>query len=173
MLIRILNESDAFIYQELRLSALQMNPESFGSSYDREVQFPLEMIKDRIKPSIDKFILGAFDDSNSLVGIVTFVREIGMKTNHKGNIYAMYVKPEFRRHGIGKLLILELLNKAKELNGLEQINLIVVSKNLAAKKLYHSIGFQTYGIEKHALKYNGEYFDEDFMVLNFNNTCLP
>ena len=41
MAIRILNKSDAKLYQEVRLSALKNNPEAFGSTYEREAQFSL------------------------------------------------------------------------------------------------------------------------------------
>jgi RimJ/RimL family protein N-acetyltransferase len=127
----------------------------------REVKFTLETVIERLKPTDDKFVLGAFD---LLVGIVTFMRESSPKTAHKGNVYGMFVVPEMRGKGLGKSLLLELIRKAKYCNGLEQINLTVVSDNEPAKKLYKSIGFQVYGVEQNALKFNGEYFDEDLMV---------
>lgn len=164
MNIRIMNESDAPLYQELRLSALKINPEAFGSTYEREVKFTLETVKERLKPTNDKFTLGAFDD-RKLVGIVTFMRESSPKTAHKGNIYGMFVMPEMRGQDLGKSLLLELISKAKYCNGLEQINLAVVSDNEPAKNLYKGIGFEVYGVEKNALKFNGKYFDEDLMVL--------
>lgn len=165
MNIRILDESDAKAYQELRLNALKNNPEAFGSTYEREVEFTLETVIERMKPTSDKFVLGACDDSGSLVGIVAFVRESGLKTAHKGNVFGMYIAPEMRGQGIGKSLMRELITKARGCEGVEQINLAVMSKNEIAKKLYISLGFKVYGEEKNALKYNGVYFDEDFMVL--------
>jgi ribosomal protein S18 acetylase RimI-like enzyme len=92
------------------------------------------------------------------------MRESSPKTAHKGNVYGMFVEPEIQGRGLGKSLLLELIRKAKNCNGLEQINLTVVSNNEPAKKLYKSIGFQVYGVEKNALKFSGEYFDEDLMV---------
>lgn len=165
MNIRVLHASDAQIYQDLRLRALQINPEAFGSTYEREVKFSLETVAERINPTEDKFVLGAFDDHNLLVGIVTFMRETSLKTAHKGNIFGMFVAPEMRGQGVGKSLMLELISKAKNCNGLEQINLAVVSENDSAKQLYKSVGFELYGVERNALKYNGQYFDEDLMVL--------
>ncbi|AZS15426.1 GNAT family N-acetyltransferase [Paenibacillus lutimineralis] len=165
MNIRVLDEHDARFYQELRLSALRINPEAFGSTYEREVKFSLEMVVERIKPTEGKFVLGAFDNNGSLVGIVAFVRESVLKTVHKGNVFGMYVAPEKRGIGLGKSLLLELINKARACEGIEQINLAVMSENDYAKKLYNSIGFKVYGVEQRALKYNGMYFDEDFMVL--------
>jgi ribosomal protein S18 acetylase RimI-like enzyme len=163
--IRILNETDAELYQDLRLRALKINPEAFGSTYEREVKFTLETVVERLRPTDDKFSLGAFDDNNLLVGMVTFMRESSPKTAHKGNIFGMFVEPEMRGHGFGKSLLLELIDKVKSCNGLEQINLAVVSNNELAKRLYKSIGFQVYGVENNALKWNGDYFDEELMVL--------
>ncbi|TVY03994.1 GNAT family N-acetyltransferase [Paenibacillus cremeus] len=165
MNIRVLDEPDARSYQEIRLSALKINPEAFGSTYEREVIFSLETVIERMKPTRDKFVLGAFNDNGSLVGIVAFVRESGLKTAHKGNVFGMYVAPEMRGQGLAKTLMLELIRKAKDCDGLEQINLAVISENGIAKKLYKSLGFTVYGVEHNALKYNGQYFDEDFMVL--------
>ena len=163
--IRVLDESDASAYRELRLAALQTNPEAFGSTYEREVKFSLETVVERMKPSRDKFVLGAFNDNGSLVGIVTFMRESGLKTVHKGNVFGMYVAPEARGYSVGKSLMRQLIKKASGFDGIEQINLAVVSDNEFAKKLYKSVGFDVYGVERNALKYNGRYLDEDLMVL--------
>lgn len=81
----------------------------------------------------------------------------------------MYVAPEARSTGLGKALMLEVIKMARNLNGLEQLNLSVVSTNISAKKLYESLGFETYGLERNALKQNEEYFDEEFMVLQLTN----
>ncbi|CAN7547101.1 GNAT family protein [Paenibacillus sp. LjRoot153] len=168
MYIRVLDEHDAKIYQELRLSALQNSPEAFGSTYEREVHFTLDMVADRIKPKKDTFVIGAVDEGGALVGSVSFVRESSLKTSHKGNVYAMFVALNQRGQGLGKKLLIELIRRASECDGVEQINLAVISQNEAAKKLYTSLGFKVYGVERNALKYNGTYYDEDLMVRRLN-----
>ncbi|WP_274365975.1 GNAT family N-acetyltransferase [Paenibacillus thermotolerans] len=165
MNIRVLNESDAQLYQQLRLNALKTNPEAFGSTYEREAGFSLETVSERLRPSEEKFALGAMDRNGRLAGTVTFVRETGPKTRHKGNIYGMYVVPEVRGKGVGKSLLLELIGMARHCDGLEQLHLTVVSANDSAIKLYKSLGFEVYGIERDALKFNGQYFDEELMAL--------
>ncbi|WP_116233623.1 GNAT family N-acetyltransferase [Paenibacillus sp. VMFN-D1] len=70
--------------------------------------------------------------------------------------------------GIGKSLVQKLINKAKHCEGLEQINLTVISNNNAAKRLYETIGFVTYGTEQNALKNGYQYWDENLMVLRLN-----
>ena len=166
MNIRLLGESDAQLYKEIRLRALKNDPEAFGSTYEQEVNRPLEKFAERIQYTKDQVTLGCFDDSNSLVGIVNFARESRLKTAHKGNIYGMYIDPQFRGRGLGKSLLLALIERAtRECVGLEQIHLTVVSNNESAKRLYISLGFETYGVEPNALKFDGHYFDEDLMIL--------
>jgi ribosomal protein S18 acetylase RimI-like enzyme len=78
----------------------------------------------------------------------------------------MYVEPQYREQGLGKALLLALIERAtKECDGLEQIHLTVVSNNNSAKSLYVSLGFEVYGIEPRALKTDEQYFDEDLMIL--------
>ena len=81
----------------------------------------------------------------------------------------MYVSPDFREKGIGKSLVQELVIKAKKCDGLEQINLTVISNNNAAKQLYETIGFVTYGKERNALKTGNQYWDDNLMVLQLNS----
>ncbi|GAA0385206.1 GNAT family N-acetyltransferase [Paenibacillus motobuensis] len=167
MRISILQESEAQAYQQVRLDGLRNDPGAFGSTYDREVKFSLEAVAERIKPSMDKFVLGAFGDEGHLFGVVTFMRDTGMKTRHKGHIFGMYVVPEKRGTGLGRKLVGELIRKTREMEGMEQINLTVVSTNNNAKRLYLSLGFEIYGQERNALKYEDQYYDEDLMVLRF------
>lgn len=167
MQYRILTESDAEEYQRVRLRALTIASESFGSTYEKEVVYTLDMVKDRIRPTQDKFVLGAFNEG-VLVGIATFVRNTGKKDCHKGNIYGMFVAPEMRGRQVGKTILLELIELVKNEVGLEQLHLAVVSTNEGAKRLYQSIGFKTYGVEPNALKDDGKYYDEDLMVLFLN-----
>ncbi len=170
MNIRLLDEFDAQRYQVVRLRALKNDPDSFGSTYEQEAVKPLEKFAERIQQTANKFTLGCIDDSQSLIGIVNFVREDRLKTAYKGNIYGMYIEPGFRGQGIGRSLLFALIETAtRECEGLEQIHLTVVSNNEPAKRLYTSLGFEVYGVEPHALKFNAHYLDEDLMILKLVN----
>ncbi|MCR8634689.1 GNAT family N-acetyltransferase [Paenibacillus radicis (ex Xue et al. 2023)] len=167
MNIRCLNPADAEIYREIRLKSLKENPEAFLTTYEIQLIKPIEEFQQNLEQTELKFTLGCFSKANELAGIVTFVRESNPKITHKGTIYAMYVSPEFRGMRVGYALLTELIQRAKQFPGLEQIKLTVVSNNLAAKKLYESIGFTTYGTERNAMKTNGQYWDDDMMVITF------
>jgi L-amino acid N-acyltransferase YncA len=77
----------------------------------------------------------------------------------------MYVPREMRRKGIGKALLEAAIAYAKTLSGLEQINLSVVLTSREARHLFISLGFETYGVERNALKLGDQYFDQELMTL--------
>lgn len=165
MTLRLLGPDDAEIYRQIRFKSLQESPEAFLTTYEIQLAKPIEEFRQNLQSNNFRFTLGCFTETNELAGIVTFARETNPKITHKGNIYAMYVSSEYRGRRIGNALLTELLQRAKQLPGLEQINLTVVSSNLAAKKLYETVGFTTYGTERNAMKNNGQYWDEDYMTL--------
>lgn len=163
MELRILKPTDANSYRRIRLEALQNSPEAFASSYEEEKSRQVEKYMKSFQ-SKNSFTIGAFENGK-IFGIITLIKEPLFKLKHKANIVAMYVRPEKRGIGLGKYLLIEVIKKANILEGIEQINLTVVTKNETAKRLYSSMGFEVFGTEKKALKYNNTYFDEAHMVL--------
>ncbi|AZQ47419.1 GNAT family N-acetyltransferase [Bacillus albus] len=166
-MIRLLTKEDAKQYWELRLQALQVNPEAFVTTYEEAIrqQNPIKRVENNLTAATS-CTFGAFNEKNQLVGVVTLLTEEKEAYKHKGHIIAMYVDASNRRSGLARELIRKAIERAREMN-LEQLTLGVVSTNEPAKKLYESMGFQTYGIEKRALKINGVYSDDEYMVLFF------
>ncbi|PAV31497.1 GNAT family N-acetyltransferase [Virgibacillus profundi] len=164
MKIRQLIAQDAHQYLNMRLEALQNNPEAFASSYQEEKNQSVDKYINRFKSPQDSFTFGAFY-GYELIGVVTLVKEKRVKLWHKTSIVAMYVTKEKRGYGIGKALLVEAIQKARDLRVIEQVYLTVVTTNSSAKRLYSSFGFKVFGTEKNALKYNDTYFDEYHMVL--------
>jgi len=164
MEIRQLNSNDAEAYFSIRLEGLKKNPEAFATSYEEEKSQSADKYKTRFEKTQDSFTYGAYEGSE-LVGVITLVREQLTKLEHRANIVAMYVKPEKRGNGIGKALMERAIEKAKNLSGVEQLYLMVVTENHPARKLYQTMGFEIYGTERRALKYGDTYYDEERMVL--------
>ncbi|WP_150266976.1 GNAT family N-acetyltransferase [Paenibacillus tepidiphilus] len=167
MEIRLLDSNDVEWYRALRLKSLQESPEAFLTTYELEAAKPIGQLRNNLEPADGKFTLGAVE-GNELAGMVTFIRENNPKTLHKGNIYAMYVSPQFRGKGAATALLQELLRRAARLEGLERINLTVMADNTAAMRLYERLGFTVYGTERNALKVGNRYWDEVLMVLRLN-----
>ena len=93
-----------------------------------------------------------------------------MKLRHKAFIWGMYVTPEHRRHGLGRRLLEAALAQARELPGLRQINLEVVTSNRAAYTLYESCGFETFGVERDAFSVDRTYHDVAYMTLRLDHS---
>ena len=55
----------------------------------------------------------------------------------------------------------------------EDLCLTVVASNAAARRLYSSVGFKEYGLERRALKIDGKYYDEVLMALPLNPRSEP
>ena len=165
--VRELSGDDADDFRRLRLRALKEHPDAFGSSYEAESAVPLEAAAERLRrnaESGDSFTLGAYRGSR-LVGMVGFYQETREKTRHRGNIWGMYVPLEEQGKGVARALLTRAIELARALPGLEQIELAVVTRNRRARGLYAALGFETYGTEPRALFVDGEYLDEEHMVL--------
>ena len=74
----------------------------------------------------------------------------------------MYVRATVRGSGVGRRLVETLVDYAR--GQVELIQLAVVSNNDQALRLYASLGFVEYGIERKSLKHDGQYFDEILMA---------
>ena len=157
--IRRLMPEDAGLYREIRLEALQLSSEAFGSSFEHEGAQPLGYFQEAVTKAD---IFGAFLET-ALVGVAGFRRQAGAKQAHKGVLWGMYVRPMARGTGAAKSLVMAVLDHARE--RVELVQLTVVSENETAQRLYRSCGFAAYGHEVHSLKQGGRYYDELLMAV--------
>ncbi|MBI3897434.1 MAG: GNAT family N-acetyltransferase [Gammaproteobacteria bacterium] len=168
MYIRQLYAADGAIFQALRLQALRDAPDAFASSYEEECDTPLSVIGERLSKS-DRGVFGAFAaEGAELAGIIGVGRERLRSMAHKAYLWTMYVSPNFRGRGLGKVLLLNALQFADALPGVRQINLSVNAANRSAISLYRTCGFKEFGREKDATLLNGV-LQEDLHMVRFIN----
>jgi ribosomal protein S18 acetylase RimI-like enzyme len=160
--IRELASADAAVYRELRLEALENEPDAFSAVLEDALQKPLQATADSLA-SGSAVTFGAFAEGR-LAGNMTLLRETGKKLRHRAYVLAVYVTPGARRNGVAARLMEELLDYAHEWEGVEQLYLSVASHNHSAIQLYQRFGFEKYGTEYRAMKTENGYVDEDLMV---------
>lgn len=145
--LRVLVPENWAEYKLLRLSALKESPDSFGSTYEKELAFSDVEWIERLRANFNGMIslpLVAELDGN-LVGLAWGV--IHHSDKKVAHIYQMWVSPEARGNGIAMSFLNELKMWALS-NGCTSIELEVTTNNDTAVGLYKIFGFQAEGVEK-------------------------
>ncbi len=145
-------------FRAIRLESLKTEPESFGSDFTSESQRPVEWFAERLAGGD---VFGACHGED-LLGIAGFYVEPALQRAHKGVIWGVFVRPRARSAGVARALIEAALARAQ--GQVEQVNLVVERSNMHARRLYASLGFVEYGLEKNAIKIGDRYFDDVLMV---------
>jgi GNAT superfamily N-acetyltransferase len=169
MHVRLLSRHDAAEFQALRQRALRDNPEAFGRTYAEEQSTPLETIAERLGDGDDaaqNVVVGVADTPDGpLYGVAGCYREGAAKQRHKAVIWGMYVAPEARGRGAGRLLLDTVIAQASRWAELEHLSLSVVPENVAARRLYLERGFVPFAVEPRALAQDGRYYDLEYLWL--------
>ncbi|MES2761900.1 MAG: GNAT family N-acetyltransferase [Bacteroidota bacterium] len=173
MNIRFLTAADSSAYKALRLNALQESPFAFSDSYEdqankTDLDFVHEIV--RIGSPLESFALGAFSETNDLVGFVKFKRDQRTKARHRASLHSLYVTPALRGTGIAHKLMIELLKNIEPLQGIEQLQLSNIVSHNSLVDFYQKYGFQILGglLEKDLI-IEGKYVDAVYMVKHLKN----
>lgn len=128
---------DAF--RQVRLEALQTEPHSFASTYDEWSTFSDAEWQKRM--SIPIFVAFA---AGQPVGLMGLKRSEPPKMRHRASLVMVYVRKSFRGSGLAAGL-LQAVEAYASIEQISQIELVVREDNEAARRFYHSRGFDEVG----------------------------
>ena len=167
VLIRVLDASDAAEFQALRLRALRDDGDAFGSTHEEEAGRDLATVSTRLAGDPGSgFVLGAaLAPDGPLVGLAGCHRAQSRKRRHTATVWTMFVAGEARGRGVGRALLDVLVQRARAWPELTRLALSVRPDNAAARALYASSGFRSFGVEPRALRDGDRYFDEEHFWL--------
>lgn len=160
MEIKQLRQDDWKIWKSFRLMALKNSPESFGSSYEEELNWPDSEFQNAL---VKNNLFGVFID-DTLVSSAGFYSLSSNKTKNRGVIWGLYTRADYRGQGYAQALMSAIIKHAQ--SRVIQLHLTCVTTNLGALALYQKLGFKIYGTEPRALKIGDVFFDEHLMLLD-------
>jgi GNAT superfamily N-acetyltransferase len=130
--------------RSLRLEALEVSPLSYGSTHAREVLRPDRDWRERAAA-------GAAGKEEVAIAAVAAGGWVGMARGYLepplAHLIAVYVTPDWRRHGIGEAVSRAVVGWARE-RGASAILLGVSDWNDGARRVYESIGFVPTGVKR-------------------------
>jgi RimJ/RimL family protein N-acetyltransferase len=164
--IRRLGSEDAQAYRAFRLRAVHATPLNFTASFEEESARPLEATIERLVPSArpDDAVFGAFDPAGELIGIAGLTVAPRPQERHIATLFGMAVAARASRQGVGRALVLHVLEYAASVRGLLQVQLRVSEGNEAAERLYRSCGFEEWGRQRRAVMVQGTAVTKIHMV---------
>jgi ribosomal protein S18 acetylase RimI-like enzyme len=157
--VRRLGPDDAAAFQALRLEGLAGHPCAFAASADEEAGHSLAEVAARLERQP---VFGGLA-AETLLGVAGFAVPAPAKKRHKGLLWGVYVREAARGRGLGRALVAQVIEHARA--RVVQLHAAVVTTNHAARRLYRSLGFTTYGLEPRGLAWAGRYYDQELMVL--------
>jgi ribosomal protein S18 acetylase RimI-like enzyme len=155
------------LWFKMRIESLHESPSAFMASPEIEIAQGVESFRERIASGGDENILVGGFDGDQIVGSVGLYRETTPKARHKGTIWGMYVRPEYRGRALGRQLLQAAIEFARVTMKLKKVDLSVDASREPAKRLYASLGFKKWGHEELAVCVEGRFFDEEYMSLFF------
>jgi RimJ/RimL family protein N-acetyltransferase len=152
--LRQLGPADAPAYRDLMLAAYAEPGDAFTSSVAERRALPLDWWQQRLRDDSSgaQWVLGVFAPSAGLVGTAGLSRETREKLRHKASLFGMVVAPAWRGRGLGRRLVMAVLDQARRQAGLRVVQLTVSDGNAQASRLYEHCGFSCFGVEPLAVQ---------------------
>src|ERR1700687_4028843 len=133
--IRRLRPEDAPALVALRREALDTDPLGFGASTADDRGLAVEFVRSALADEDEQAVFGHFDGA-TLTGMVGVIRASTVKRRHRALIWGMYVTPQVRTQGVGRMLLDAAIAHARAWPEILQVHLSVSDSAVAARRLY-------------------------------------
>jgi ribosomal protein S18 acetylase RimI-like enzyme len=144
--LELISPTNAPVFKDIRLRALQESPTAFSSTYTEESTLTdADWLKRAAQWSSAKSVAYLALDNDAAVGIAAGL--LDRDDALRADLMSMWVAPTHRRLGIGRLLVDAIAAWACGQNVLH-LKLMVTSNNDRAIQFYHSLGFALTGWSK-------------------------
>ncbi len=132
----------------------------FNLTTEQEEEFIQKMNEDT-----DNCICMIAEQSGQIISLLGFHGHQKRKAKHTGE-FGISVHPDLQDQGIGRKMIIALIDWARSHPIIERVELSVSTNNPRGIYLYESLGFEREGYKKKAMKLDtGEYTDVILMCL--------
>jgi ribosomal protein S18 acetylase RimI-like enzyme len=127
------------VLKSLRLAALKDSPNEFFARYDVEKDYEEARWRDELIGN-EWFVCRMSDGAEVAILRIDEVPEAGRR--HLGY---MWVNPDYRRRGLGRMMVIAALRHLAENPRCKYAYLYVLTGNVQARRLYKSLGFRRIG----------------------------
>jgi len=138
-----ITSQNALVFKAVRLRALQDAPSAFGSTYAKESQLmDADWVKRAGNMCGEKSVGFLAIDAGASCGIACSFLDQDDAT--QAQLISMWTAPTHRQRGIGRLLVNEIIDWARERRA-RTLRLMVTCNNEPAIKFYERLGFTLTG----------------------------
>jgi ribosomal protein S18 acetylase RimI-like enzyme len=123
--------------QSIRLAALRDDPSAFLSSHEHEAAYNEQQWRQEFSRGQWNIMVADHKE----IGLLGVTREKAM-SEQECYLEYLWVAPEFRRVGVGSLLLRTVLDHLRE-SGIHTVWLYILHGNHGAMRLYQRFGFQS------------------------------
>lgn len=151
--VRAIQESDIEGFREV-LDSVAKEKRYLAQFEAPTIERTIAFVTEGIANNVSQFV--ALDE-NTIVGWADIFPNKYPSMTHSGSL-GIGLLSEYRGQGIGKKLLISCITKAQE-NGISRIALQVRADNENAIALYKKVGFQTEGVMRNYMLFDGVFYD--------------
>ena len=137
--IRRLTKDDWLEFSQVRLKALQTDPEVFGSNYEKESQLTEAEWRGRLQAKDNAIFL--IYENEKPIGMTGVSVDRDDATKKTALLWGSWLAPHFRGKGLSELMYQTRINWAKEQPTVEKIIVSHRASNLSSKYANQKHGF--------------------------------